>query len=344
MNTKAMQVDLFGLPPMNSSAKPDSVPKPAQFSVDTSKGLTDEVKEKILAEIARRDSEVTSVPLDIYSQGPWSSSKLKTLKKCPFQYYLKYILKFKVPEELHAQSDPLSANVGKAAHSVLEHLVAGKTMTASFARSKKEHVTDAGLTEQEWTDNVLPLEYNISKFQERIEALGRVNPISRVFTELRIGINKDYEATGFFSDDVWLRGVVDLIVMLECMDIIIIDHKTGGGEGSVNMYKDQLDWYKVLFHYGINKVQGAQTAVHFIKAGEVKMADYTDSKGIETKLKNIVEMSLEGAIDSLKEKGYFKHIRGPYCKWCEFDHIGCKSGELKPMELSTKRLIAIKPV
>lgn len=306
--------------------------------------LTEELKKSFIEEITRRHEEIKEVPLGIHDMGTWSSSKLKTLEKCPFQYYLKYVLKFKVPETLLAQSDPLSANVGKAAHAILEHVVIGKPIDKAYSETKTEYLSKGLLTEQQWAENVDTLHYNITRFKERIDALSNQHKITRVLTELRIAITKDYEPTGFFSENAWLRGVVDLIVMLECMDIIILDHKTGGGEGSVNMYKSQLDWYKVLFHFGIQKIQGAQTGVHFIKAGEVKMADYTEHPDIENKLKNVLELSIEGAIDSLIEKGFFKHVRGPYCKWCEYDAIGCKSGELKPLELSTKRFfIPIKP-
>lgn len=303
--------------------------------------LTEELRKSFLDEIAKKDSELKEVKLDITSLGPWSSSKLKCLEKCPFQFYLKYILQFKVPSSLQTQSDPLSANVGKAAHAILEDVVVGKDIDKAYADVKAKYLADKSLTEQQWEEYVVTLRYNIEKFKNRIDDLSNRHPFRRVLTELRIGVTRDYQPTGFFSDDVWLRGVVDMIVMLECMDIIIFDHKTGGGEGSVNMYKPQLDWYKVLFHFGIEKIEGAQAGIHFIKAGDVKMADYSGVDDIENKLKNVLEMSLEGAVDALIEKGYFKHVRGAQCKWCEYDNIGCKSGDLKPIEINSKRWIRI---
>lgn len=303
--------------------------------------LTEEIKQSFINEILRRDKELAKVALNIDSLGPWSYSKKKSLHKCPFQFYLKYVLKFKVPEDLQYQSDPLSAPVGKAAHSILENILLGKKVDKAYEATRKEFISGGILTQTEWENRVDILHYNISNFQERIEEFGRTTPIRRVFTELRMGVTRNYEATDFFHDSVWLRGVIDLILMLECMDIIILDHKTGGGQGSVDTYKDQLDWYKILFHFGISKIQGAQTGVHFIGEGVLKMADYTSSEDIESKLVNVLEMTLEGAIEMLLEKGYFKHVRGNYCKWCEYDAIGCKSGELKPLELSTKRWIQI---
>lgn len=308
---------------------------------DVVKTLTDEARAAFIKEIESRTQGIIAPALDIHGLGAWSSSKLKVLQKCPFQFYLKYILKFKVPPQFQIESDPLSANVGTAAHAILERILLGKTLDSAYKEVKKENLDGKILTAAEWGDHVDTLHYNITRFKERIDDLARRHPIKRVLTELKIGVNKNYEPTGFMANDTWLRGVVDLVIMLECMDIIIIDHKTGGGEGSIKNYTAQLDWYKILFHFGINKIRGAQTGIHFIRAGDVKMADYSAAPEIETKLKNVLELTIEGAIDALIEKGYFKHIRGSQCKWCEYDAIGCKSGELKPIELASKKWIQI---
>jgi len=290
------------------------------------------------------DSKVENVDFSIHGNfAPWSFSKYKSLRKCPFQFYLKYLVKLKVPETLLIQSDPVSANVGKAAHAILEDIVLGKDMTKTYAKVKKEYINGKLLTEETW-QKVNALEYNILRFKERIEAFNLKAPIKRIFTEIRIGLNKNYEPTGFFSEDVWVRGVIDLVLMLECEDAVILDHKTGGGQGSIRNYEEQLDWYKFLLHLGVARVNGAQTGVHFIGEGEVKMGSFSSARDIEGNIKNSIEMSLEGAIESLLALGYFKHVRGSYCKWCEYDNMGCKSGELKKLELSTKRWFPIKQV
>lgn len=313
-----------------------------EVSADPVLTISSADKLKFLNEIKSKEAELTSVSLDLDSFGPWSNSKYKSLKKCPFQFYLKYVLKFKVPEIYQTQSDPTSANVGKAAHEILEKVLLGSTVDKAYAAVKKNYVGKKTLTPEVWTEKVEALHFNISKFKEKIEGFALRNPVKRVFTELRMGVTRDFQPTGFFSDDVWLRGVIDLILVLDCMDAVIFDHKTGGGLGGVRGFEEQLDWYKVLYHFGIQKTRGVQTGIHFIGEGEVKMANYSAAADIESNLRNSLEMSLEGAIDLLKEKGYFKHVRGNYCKWCEYDNIGCKSGELKPLELSTKRWIEIK--
>ena len=311
---------------------------PAQATAAQKKALQDN--------IFASNSALEAVNLTPEGMGPWSFSKYKALKKCPFQFFLKYILKVKVPETLIIQDDPLSSLVGKAAHLVLEELMKGKTLDRSFAIAKKQYVvTEKSMSEAQWEEKILPLTYNITNFKERIDAFSRLTPIKRVFTEMRVGLNRQWEPTGFFSEDVFVRGVIDLVIFLECNDGLVIDHKHGGGEGAgIKNYQEQLDWYKVMVHRGIQPVGGVQTGIHFIKMGDIRMGEFTPKGDIEGNLTNTIEMSIEGAIEMLKETGFFKHIRGGHCKWCEYDHLGCKDGTLKPMELGTKKWITIKSV
>lgn len=295
--------------------------------------------------IKSKSEGLDDIVIDIISLGPWSPSKEKLLSKCSFQFFLKYVLKIKIPPEIGGRSDSESADVGTSAHRVLEHVMLGKSVTEAFGLAKKEFVLEKkALSDTQWSDKVSPLEYSILSFQNRMHDFGRSNPVRRVLTELSIGMTYDRKPTGFFSKDVWYRGIVDLILMLDNGDILILDHKTGGGQGTIKPYVSQLDTYKILFHHGVNEIEGAQSGVHFIAAGDIKMGDYSPRKEIETKLIDRLEWGLEGTIHSLKETGYFKHVRGPHCKWCDYDSIGCKSGDLKPIEMGTKRFFEIKQI
>lgn len=312
-------------------------------ALDTKTEISETEVKEIVGQIMALDAKTPSeLDFDIDAQGPWSSSKLKCLVKCPFQYYLKYILKFKLPSHYQIQDDPYSANRGKAAHEILEHVIIGKSVEDSYKKVRTKYIGTKTLTEEQWEVGVAPLEYNITRFRERIETVGRNHPIRRALTELRIGVTRDFEPTGFFADNVWYRGVVDLVLMLENKDVLIIDHKTGGGFGGVKAYEEQLDVYKFLFYFGIEKVAGAQSGVHFIEAGDVIMAQYSTAEQIESELRDKLLWSLNGGIDKAKELGFFKHVRGNQCKWCPFDSLGCKAGLLKPLELSTKRFFEIK--
>lgn len=300
-------------------------------------------KDEFVAQVKEKSERTNSVRMTRVGLGPWSPSKEKLLSQCPFQFYLKYILKIKVPPILGMKSDPLSAEVGKAAHRVLEFVMLGDSIGQAFDKAKVEFLAESPvLTEDLWREKVSALEYQIHSFQERISAFKVHTPIKQVFTERNIGITSQWTPTEFFANDVWYRGVVDLILLLTNNDIIIIDHKTGGGQGSVKNYAFQLDRYKALFHHGVAPINGAQSGIHFIGEGSIKMGTYSGRDEIESQIVERIKWEIDGAIESVVSTGYFKHVRGNYCKWCDFDGVGCKDKSLLPVELGTKKFFKIE--
>lgn len=281
--------------------------------------------------------ELETLELTPYGLGAWSFSKVKCLKNCPLQFYLRYVLKMK---PLVKPPISLVTEVGKAAHRVLEITIKGKSITDSFNATWKEY--EGVLTRTEWEEQVLTLEYSISTFKEKMETFEKKNPIKRIFQEIRVAVDKDWNPTGFFSDDCHYRGVIDLAVQMENKDALYIDHKTGAPVVmGVRNFQDQLDTYKVLFHYGIDKTAGGQAGIHFIRDGETLLDEYASADKIENSLKNRVEFSIEGAISSVVEYGKFKHVRGAYCKYCDFD-ADCKAGVFKPLIEDSQKWFPIK--
>ena len=278
--------------------------------------------------------------------GPWSYSKVKVLAKCPFQFYLKYALKAK---PVVAPPISIVTETGKAAHRILELVIMGKSIEDSFRAVRREY--EEVLPGDVWDNGdghenggVGRAEYSIVKFKERMDAFEKKNPVKRFITELKIGVTKDWEATGFFAEDVYYRGVIDLTIQLENSDIIFLDHKFGPPSIiGVKNFQDQLDVYKVLFSKGIEPYGDAQSGVHFIRDGEIVMGSLTNKKEVENTLANRVEFSINGAIDRVKELGFFKHVAGPQCQWCEFNGP-CKNGDLKSLELDSKKWFPIKSI
>jgi len=293
-------------------------------------------------------NKLDSIDLSSIGLGPWSFSKLKMLSKCPLQFYLKYVVKAKVDAPVVVS---VITETGKAAHRILELVIMGKPIEAAFKQVKKEYedvlpgdLWDEGDGQNE-AGGVGRSEYNITRFRERLDEFEKRTPVKRYLTELKIGVTKDWEPTGFFSKPdektgsggVYFRGVIDLIIQLENEDILFIDHKFGPpSKMGVRNFQDQLDIYKVLFSKGIQEYGNGQSGVHFIRDGEVVMGTMTTKADIEETLVNRTEFSIQGAIDKTKELGYFKHIRGSHCQWCEFNDM-CQPGKLKDIELDTKK-------
>jgi hypothetical protein len=293
----------------------------------------------LLDEIKKKEQRQEEPPfLTNTGLGPWSFSKLKVLRQCPLRFYLKYILRVKVPEP----PPSLITNVGKAVHRVLEFLLMGKSITDSFKMARKEF--SAILSDSEWEMQVATTEFNIMEFRRRLDSFEQKNPVKRYIQELRIGMTANYEPTGFFADDVYWRGVIDLGMQLQSNDVIILDHKTGApAEMGIRNFQNQLDTYKILFHRGLEPVNGAQAGIHFVKDGKIILDTYVTSKDIENKLTKELEFFITGSIDKMLDLGSFKHIRGPHCKYCEYNEE-CKAGMLKTTEDNTKRFFPIKDI
>jgi hypothetical protein len=290
--------------------------------------------------------EPTAVELTQRGLGAWSFSKLKMLKQCPLQFYLKYVLKAKIT------TPPIVSIVteqGKAAHRILELVVMGKSITDAFKQVKKEY--SEVLPGDLWDNGdghekggVGRSEYSITEFKRKLDEVEKRTPVKRYLTELKIGVTEAWEPTGFFTNDpdhpeknVFFRGVIDLIIQLENDDVLFIDAKFGPpAVMGVRNFQDQLDIYKVLFSKGIQEYGDGQSGIFFVRDGEIVMGTMTSKKDIENTLVNRTTFAIQGAIDQTKELGFFKHKRGNQCQWCDFNSI-CSSGALKDLEKDSKK-------
>jgi len=287
---------------------------------------------------------------DKYSQAAWSPSKLKLLSQCPYQYYLKYVLKVKNEEEI---PDTAAADVGTIAHHILEYAIEGKDVGDAYRDAKMEHCGEyvgpriARISEEGWQEKIVPLEYNITNFVEKIEEFKKANGVSNVYTELKLGVTKDWKKTTFFANDVYFRGIVDFTMEIPqsgyAPDFIVWDHKHGPAEifGGIRNYEDQLNAYKPLINGGFKPASGIQAGINFIKAGKWVLGEYSPAEEITGRVTKQIEWNIDCAIDNVKEQGFFKHVAGGYCNYCEFKTM-CKEKVLKPNELGTKKWFPIK--
>lgn len=313
--------------------------------------ITDEKLKAIRADFLKtlmtQTENLEEVKMDDISLGPWSYSKLRVLEKCPLQFYLSYILKAKLPKELLGEQDKSQTHTGSASHRILELVMQGKTVSEAYVLAKTEFVPEL-LTEEQWVSNVESVEYQITAFHDRMDNFKRRHKIRKIYTELRLGITRDWRPTKFFASDVFIRGVVDLVILLENGDCIVIDHKHGQPFSSgIRHNKQQLDSYLPLINFGLTPIKGATAGIHFVKDGQVIMDDFKTKDEIEGKLKTMVEFNIEGAIESTKEAGLFEHRVGSQCQWCDYKEL-CKakkaSGNLKPIEEKTKKFFKIQAV
>lgn len=122
----------------------------------------------------------------------WSYSGLKTFQSCPKKYYHLKVLKDVREDETEA------IRYGKDAHKAAELYV--------------KNGTD------------LPGKYEFMRAQlDKLKSLE-----GEKYCELKCGLTKDLEPCDFFAKDVWLRAVIDLVIVNEETGVArVIDYKFG---------------------------------------------------------------------------------------------------------------------
>jgi len=121
---------------------------------------------------------------------PWSFSKIKAFEQCPKQFYHEKILKQYPVRESEAML------YGTHFHSAAEEYVKSGTPMPK-------------------------------RFDYAVKALDSLQAKQgKKLCEYKLGLTKDLEPCGFFDEDVWFRGIADLIILDN--DIAwVVDYKTG---------------------------------------------------------------------------------------------------------------------
>lgn len=279
--------------------------------------------------------EFVAPAFTVEALAPWSYSKYKCLVKCPLQFYLKYLVKYKVEDRVTPETQ-----VGKACHEILELVMKGVELPKSFLLVRERYRST--IPDELWAEKVETLEMAIQGFKDRMQAFATANKVVRVFLETRLAFKRDYTPCDFWDKDAFFRGVIDFAVLLDNGDLIAIDHKAYyPAISGIRHLKDQLDTYKILFNYGFKKLTGAQGGIFFVGDNELKLDEYASNEEIEGRLRGILEFSLQGAIDKTVELGYFKHVASSACQWCDYK-APCKNKEFKGIEIKTKELFVVR--
>lgn len=275
-------------------------------------------------------AETKSKTIDISTSGfgCWSPSKVKSMKGCALKFLLKYILKaaYVAPSD---PSDPKYADtflsaIGTAAHFTLECLVQGISFEEAERLTKEKHLHL--VTEEQW-HRVELLENNMLNFMYRIERFAVENPIRSMSTELKFALDCNWSPVEFNSKEAYYRGVIDLPILLENLDALNVDHKHGGSaKFGIGHHEFQLKSYSLASVTHDSEIRGVTPMIHFIKEGEIARMEYASRDRILNDYTRLMDSAIYGAVDTLKDRGSFKHVRGSYCDYCEFRPI-CHGGK-----------------
>jgi hypothetical protein len=271
--------------------------------------------------------------------GAWSVSKLKTLEKCPLQFFLQYCVKLGIVGD-EDPDDVLNRNAGTALHRILELMFEGHTFAEAEELGRQENIE--AVTPERWP--FVEKHYdNVKSFRRRMGVFEENHPIDYIEPELKLAITRDYKPTDFFADDAYFRGVIDLPIQLLNGDAVVIDHKRGGSPAyGLKYHQAQLSTYHLLYHFGHRPVRGIQSGIHFMEAGAVVMGKYTKGEHIERLMPQWLDEKIETAVKTVTDAEAFFPVKGTACTYCNFKPL-CRAGKRNTCgDLEDIRQAAIK--
>lgn len=182
-------------------------------------------------------NKITGEQISIKAIFPTSYSNIKAFEQCPKQFYhVKHKAEYPFVETEAIRE-------GNAFHKAAENYIGeGRKLPAKFSYAKP--VLDS---------------LNAKK--------------GKKFVELKMGITYDLEPCTFFSKKVWIRGIIDLLIVDSESGIAwVIDYKTGKNTKYADV--DQLELMSLLVFAHYPEVKETRSGLVFVKADELIRKKY----------------------------------------------------------------------
>lgn len=168
---------------------------------------------------------------------PWSFSKLKAFEQCPKKFHaLKVIKTYSEPET--------------------EAMMYGTL----FHEAAENYVRD---------DEPLPKSFQFA--QNALDALKKKE--GELLCEYEMGLTADLEPCGFKGDNVWFRGIADLLIVNETKKLAwVVDYKTGKNTRWAD--KGQLELMALATFKHFPFVEKVNAGLMFVVADELIKSSY----------------------------------------------------------------------
>lgn len=176
------------------------------------------------------------------SVAPWSFSKLKAFEQCPKQFYHEKVLKQYPVQETEAMM------YGTAFHKACE----------------------------DYIGNAIPIPEKFGYVRGLLEILNAKAGEKRC--EYKLGLTADLEPCDFSAENVWFRGIADLLILNhEEGSAYVIDYKTGKSAKYAD--KGQLELMSLAVFAHFPTITKVRAALLFVVANASVMESYkTDDK------------------------------------------------------------------
>lgn len=207
-------------------------------------------------------------PQPVFKPLVYSYTLLNTFDICPHQMYRRYVKK----DQPFVETPEMA--FGNKVHSAMEYRIGGKPLPADM---------------QHWE----PL------------AAAFARPTAR--SEMKMGLTKQGKPTGFFDQDVWLRGKVD-VTIIEGTAAFLPDWKTGKSRE----HPFELEIQALMVHAAnpyLTKIAGCYVWLKENRMGQVH--DLSDTRSTFAYVSNKVEQ-----IEDCMKSGDWEKKKGPLCSWC----------------------------
>ena len=210
-----------------------------------------------------------------------SPSGVKLYEDCPHKY-----MRIRVTKDVKDEIGPAGV-IGKRIHEVLRLVVEGGECEADL------HVGEWDVAE------VVKMLERAGKIVEKMKQVGEVQ------AELQVGLDRNLETTDFSSPQVWMRGVIDMLVLGKS-EARIIDWKTGRRRFDIF----QTSFYSMAVFARFPDVQRITFTYEWLKTGKRDRLDYTRDDMVE------LGRMLIGATRPIEQDAIWKKDPGPLCQWC----------------------------
>lgn len=219
----------------------------------------------------------------------WSYSRYKDWVTCPYKAYLKHVLKIREPDQ------PAMAR-GTFIHKVAEDL-AQRKITWEEAQVLAKQAGDKKLYGPK------AKEITLAPFKKDFELAAKSNPV----VEEQWGFTSEWQETGWFGNQTWLRVKLDLNFLTGKTVMSVVDHKSG------RIYPDhaeQADLYALSSFIKYQFVKKIVVGFWYLDLGEETFAKFDRSE-----MPSLIER-WGTKVRPMMNDTVYPCVPGPYCRWC----------------------------
>ena len=180
----------------------------------------------------------------------WSFSRLVKFEECPYTIYLAAIKKEAKPEPVEGEKES-AGDRGTRIHQEAEDYVRG-------------------------TIHELPT--TLKKLEKDFTYLKTMYAEGKVELEEDWGFDRDWNSTGYFDDNIWLRVKCDVVIHHDKTQATVIDHKTGKSWGNEVKHMQQGQLYAVAAFMKYPDLERIDVEIYYIDEGKIKKKSYSRDK------------------------------------------------------------------